>query len=454
MREMFLLGFLAAFLFAGFRRPFIFVLAYAYVDIVSPQQMTYLLMNKLSVSVVCFGLAVMSWVLIEDKKRARFAPRQGLMVLLFIYCMITTQSADFPLEAAMKWEWVWKALIFAIFLPLTLTTRLRIEALAVIMTLSIAAIIINGGIKTLGSGGGGYGQLKLLVHADYGLYETSTIAMVAISVIPIILYLKNNGTIFRPDWRVSLFCIALVFACLLIPIGTQARTGLVCAALLAVLALRHVKRPLLYIVGAVSMVAVTIPFLPQSFTDRMSTLQNTEGDQSASTRVQVWKWTWDYVQDHPTGGGFNAFLQNIIRYETQEKKSDGTSSEIVRKQVEDKGRAYHSSYFEMLGEQGFPGLIIWLAIHFIGLWRMEMLYRTYRKEPEDGNLWIARLAIALQQSHIVYLLGSLFVGIAFQPFVYMLVGMQIGLDVYAKRREEEALWRPVGKNKEPVFVEA
>jgi putative inorganic carbon (hco3(-)) transporter len=37
----------------------------------------------------------------------------------------------------------------------------------------------------------------------------------------------------------------------------------------------------------------------------------------------------------------------------------------------------------------------------------------------------------------------LFVGIAFQPFVYMLVALQISLDTYLARRRTEAAWRPI-----------
>ena len=42
----------------------------------------------------------------------------------------------------------------------------------------------------------------------------------------------RHGTIFKPDRRVQAFCIALVFACLLIPVGTSTRTGLLCIGLL------------------------------------------------------------------------------------------------------------------------------------------------------------------------------------------------------------------------------
>ena len=109
----------------------------------------------------------------------------------------------------------------------------------------------------------------------------------------------------------------------------------------------------------------------------------------------------------------------------------------------DQARAYHSAYFEMLGEQGWPGLILWLIIHFGGLIRMEILRARYR--DRDGSEWISSLANALQQGHFIYLIGSLFVGIAFQPFVYMLVGMQIGLDTYAGRKAREEAAKPFGR---------
>src|SRR3546814_6437920 len=65
-----------------------------------------------------------------------------------------------------------------------------------------------------------------LFRSNSGLYEGSTISAVAIAIIPIILWFPRFGTIFPPDWRVKTFCYALAFACLLIPIGTSTRTGL------------------------------------------------------------------------------------------------------------------------------------------------------------------------------------------------------------------------------------
>lgn len=446
MRDLIFVAFLAAFFAGGFRKPFLFVLAYVYIDIVSPQRLTYILLNSVPISLIAVGLCVAGWALVDDKRDSRVGPRQLLILLLLLYCWLTTRNADFPVEALDKWGWVWKALAFAAFLPLTLRTKLRIEALLLIMILSASSIIIVGGIKTIASGGGGYGSLNLMVDNNSGLYEGSTISTVAIAIIPLILWFSRYGTIFRPDWKVRTFCYALVFSCLLIPVGTSTRTGLLCIGLVAVLMLRDTKRKVLYlgILGVLGLAAV--PLLPSTFTDRMSTIKTYKADESASTRLAVWKWTWEYAKDHPLGGGFEMYRQNQIRYDTEKVEGQEGNLSIDRKLTIDKARAFHSAYFEMLGEQGYPGLALWLIINLTGIIRMEVIRHRYRKAPPD-QAWITPLAGALQSGHLVYLLGAAFIAIAFQPFVYMLIGAQIGLDTYLNRKRIEAAWRPLRKER-------
>lgn len=445
VRDLAFVAFLLAIFGLGLRRPFMFVLAYVYIDVVSPQRMSYFLLNAFPISAVAVAFAVITWAAFDDKKDVRVAPRQGLMAGLLVYCWWTTSNADFPIDAAFKWDWVWKALAFAIFLPLTLRTKLRIEGLLLFMLLSVATIIIVGGVKTVLSGGG-YGELKLLVSNNSGLFEGSIISAVAICVIPIILWFMRFGTIFPPDWRVKLFGTGLILACLLMPVGTQARTGLVCIALLAVLMLRDVKRRLVYIACAGALGMLAIPFLPAAFTARMGTISTYQADASASTRIEVWKWTWDYVKTKPFGGGFEAYRQNQIKYDKIERVGEGPNITVVRTPEIDKARAYHSAYFEMLGEQGWPGLILWLMIHLGGIFRMEVLRRRYWKAPAE-QAWISPLATALQHAHLIYLSGALFVGIALNPFVYMLVGAQIGLDTYLARKRAEEGHQPMQRRR-------
>lgn len=422
----------------GLGRPFIWVLAYLYIDILAPQKIGWTLTPMLPISLIAFLLAFAGWAVADPKANVRFTLRQGILATLLVYCFMTLQWADFPVDAAFKWEWVWKALVFAVFLPLTLTTRLRIEAAALTMVLTSGAIIIATGMKTA-LGGGGYESLYFFVNNNSGLYESSTLSTVAIGIIPLILWFTRHGTVFPPDWRVKAFAYALIFACLLVPVGTEARTGLVCLAVLALVSLRDVKRRMTFLIGGAMMALVALPFLPSSYYERMALIADHKQDESASTRVAVWRWTFDYALENPTGGGFDAFRGNRFAYDMPVKQELGENTVAIEYQeVVDEGRAYHSAFFEVLGEQGWPGLVIWLWFQGLGLWQMERIRRRWRSRTAAGEQWQGPLASALQVAQIIYLVGALFQGIAYQPFIMMLAGLQIGLWTYCRRHDSRA----------------
>lgn len=434
MTDLFLLGFFALFLLFGLKRPFLWVCLYLYVDILVPQKIGFGPITGIPLSLIAFGAAFGGWLFLDKKTRLTFTFRQGLMLFLVCWAFFTLQGAQFQEAAAYKWDWVWKTMVFAIFLPFTVTTKLRFETAALVMVLTVGAIIISGGIKTV-LGGGGYGDLSLFINENYGLYESSTLSTVAVAIIPLIYWFTRHGTIFPPNILVKLFALGLTGACLLIPIGTEARTGLVCIAMLGLLVLRESKYKLLMIVGGVLLCVAAFPFLPQSYADRMATMMTAEEDESASTRVAVWEWTLEYVEEKPLGGGFEAYRANSFTYRMPQTSGEGNMTTTRYEKVVDEGRAYHSAIFEMLGEQGWPGLGAWLLLQAVGLVSMERLRRRMRKKGDPRLEWLGHLAIALQYAQLIYLVGALFQGIAWQPFIMMLAGLQIALAVYARRHD-------------------
>lgn len=439
MRDFVLLAFIAAFLLLGLKRPFAWVLLYLYIDIVTPQKVGWGLIGELQLSLIAFLAAFAGWLFFDSKQGSRLSLRQGLIVALLLWCGFTTLIADYPEAAAAKWDWVWKSLFFAAFLPLTLRTKLRVEAAALIMVLSAASIIISAGIKTVLSGGG-YGILVALVQDNSGLYEGSTLSTVAIAIIPLIWWAARHGTIFPRSKLTMAFGMALIFAALLVPVGTQTRTGLICIAVLAVMLLRSVRYRFLYAgLGMIALFAA-LPFLPASYTERMATITEFRADQSASTRVQVWAWTYEYAKQNPLGGGFDAYIGNSFTYQTREVNEVGGTQVTESRTITEESRAYHSAYFELLGEQGWVGLGLWLWLQLAGLWQMERIQRKLKgsDRPEDQR-WRS-LAIALQQGQVIYLVGAVFIGVGYQPFMFKLLGLQIALSIILQRqwkRKEE-----------------
>ena len=445
MRDLFLIGFLAAILLAGCRRPFLFLCTYIYVDIVSPQRLSYYLLSSVPVSLIVFTACFIGWGIADDKSLAKPTPRQILLLCLLLFCGFTTLTADFPDAAQEKWDWVWKALVFTVFMPVTLYTRVRIEGILLFMLLSMSSIAVVGGAKTL-AGGGGYGVLNLMVSNNSGMYESSTISTFAVCSVPLIRYMSRYSTLMPPSLFTRLYWYALMFACVLIPIGTQTRTGLLCIVLVAVLELRAARRPLLYMALLGGIVVAAIPLLPKSYTERMHTIQGYKADASAATRLAVWRWTIEYAKSHPFGGGFEAYIGNKLEVDMSYKTSDGSTVRVIGY---DAGRAFHNAYFEMLGEQGYPGLAMFLLIHLIGIFRMEIVRRTYRKEAGE-HAWVSPLAAALQHGHLVYLLGCSFVGIAFQPYIYFMVAVEIGFDRYVQTYVHKRVWNPFRRRRRDV----
>ena len=67
MRDLIFVAFLFAFIGVGFRRPFLFVLCFCYVDIVAPQRLSYFLINALPVSLIV--MTILDELLIHRKEK-------------------------------------------------------------------------------------------------------------------------------------------------------------------------------------------------------------------------------------------------------------------------------------------------------------------------------------------------------------------------------------------------
>lgn len=441
MRDIFIVLMLLFLFVAAFKRPFLMTLAYMYVDLVQPQKVSYYLVNSVPVSLIFGAAAVLFFLLFDDKRRLHFGRLQALMLLFLAWITFTTFNAQIPEAAWPKWDWAWKSIIFGAFMPLVLQTRQRIEGALLVMVLCVGTLTITGGIKTL-TGGGGYGTMRLLVDSNTGLYEGSTISAISIALIPLIVYLYRFNSIVPKSWITLAFTAGLIFASLLIPIGTEARTGLVCIAVLGALLFLRVRYKIVYAIAAAAVVLVALPLLPSSFTERMATITAYEEDNSASTRVAVWGWTLDFVAEHPFGGGFNVYKLNKIEVTMRSRTGDANNSAEETRVVEDEARAFHSSYFEVLGEHGYPGLAIYLALLGTMMWQLRRLYKRFRASSDHH--WIADLARSLGHTMIIYMVGSLFVGIAFQSTLYFLLAFGASLVNVGARlgAPETTAWQP------------
>ncbi|MGB3721351.1 MAG: DUF5935 domain-containing protein [Pacificimonas sp.] len=434
MRDLFLFGILLIFFFASFRAPYFMALGYLWVDILQPQRMAYYVFNQLPVAMIMGAGALASFILFDKEKRLRFSLLQFLILLLVVYSTLTTFGWAI-LPTTDKWDWTTKALLFSVFLPMVFTTRRRIEVALGVILFSICAITLSGALKTL-AGSSGYGSLSFIVGNNTGLFEGSILSTTALSMLPMLWWFYRHNTLLPPTKLSLLATFGISVSFLLVPIAAEARTGFVAMGVLAAMIWWRSKRKILIGGGIFLLAVAATPFVPQSFWDRMSTIETYQSDESASTRIAVWKWTWDFVADHPLGGGFDIYKTNNLEIEMSRTTETDGNIDTQTFTSTDRARAFHSSYFEMLGELGYPGFIIWISIVILAFWQSRVLVsreKRYRKtfEPDIPQMkdseWAGSFGTAVSTFLPVYMAGSLFVGIAFQPAFYSIVALMISV---------------------------
>ncbi|EGU38396.1 O-antigen ligase family protein [Vibrio splendidus] len=142
----------------------------------------------------------------------------------------------------------------------------------------------------------------------------------------------------------ALVCLLLLAAI----IATQSRGGLLgCIAVIGIFAWKLIQSKLLLMSGGA--IAVVILYLVAGISDRASGGAAEEGiDESAMGRIYAWEAAFKMALDNPlTGVGLNNFFSNYFFYSSY---WDGLN------------HAVHSTWFGVLAETGFIGLIIFVAL--------------------------------------------------------------------------------------------
>lgn len=428
MRSLFLLFVFLGYTAIGIGVPFIATLGYVWVDLLKPQQLAWGIMTSIPVAAILFGSAFFGYLLFDRRSPPKVSALMILLCVFAVWVTMTTFWAEVPDRAWVKWDWAFKVLIFSIFVPFVIRSRVQIEAFLLTYLFSVSGVAIAFGVKTFFTGGAGYGQAYALNLGNSGIGESSTMAIACVMLIPVIFYMSKHSVIFRGIPALKYLSFGLAFLFLLAIIGSHARTGLVATAVIAGFYFLLSNRKFLFSVCVAFLMVASVPFLSDEWGERMQTIKTFEQDQSASNRIAVWRWTLGYVASNPLGGGFDAFFINKI--ETPIVKIDENGERRVEI-VEQYGRAFHSNYFEVLGEHGWLGLVLYLAILSV---TVSMLWNL-RKMSAMGLApgWIGDLSTALFIGLTGFLVGGAFVGIAFQPIFYHFASIAIALRQYVLR---------------------
>jgi probable O-glycosylation ligase (exosortase A-associated) len=186
--------------------------------------------------------------------------------------------------------------------------------------------------------------------------------------------------------------------------------------------------------AAVAVAALLVlPVLPQQFWDRMSsiTAPAEERDDSQQARLHFWQVAVAMANDRPWFGvGHRGYEPAYNDYDF----SDGQY---------ERNRAVHSAWFGVLGELGYPGLVLFLSIVVSSLLTCRRVRLAARRGELPGPL--GAYAIGLESSLVAFMIGGSFVSFHYCEMLWHFFALSVALErvavaeaaVNRARREEQ-----------------
>jgi probable O-glycosylation ligase (exosortase A-associated) len=216
----------------------------------------------------------------------------------------------------------------------------------------------------------------------------------------------------------------------LVVLLTYSRGALLGIATVMVVIVVKTRHKVLAGVALVLAAMAVLSFAPAKWQQRMDNFFVGKLDQSAHQRLVSWKFAWNVAEAYPiTGGGMQCFTPEMFaRFSKEQLPGGGLSS------------GPHSIYFQMLGEQGFVGLGLFLTLVGACLLSLRKLRKLVRDSPPSQ--WVVPYANGLEGSLFAFLVSGAFLGRAYFDLFYQLVAGTIILKILHRMEVVQLLTQP------------
>ena len=392
-----------------FVKPFVGVLVWYWLGLMNPHRISWTLTNQ-PFALLTVGVLLVS-ILVSRKER-KYLPWTPIVVTLgafWLWMLVTTIFAFYPNLAWAQWDKIWKIMLTTYIAIMMLTSKARILALVTVAGISLGFWGVKGGVFTLLSGG----VYKVWGPPGSFIGDNNAMALATIMTIPIIFFLRLMAT-----YRIlKVLLLMAAILCVFSALGSQSRGALLGLLALAVFFALKSRRKVQYLFLIAILAPVGFLFMPDAWHERMGTIATYEQDGSAMGRIHAWHMAFNLAMHEPLGGGFETFNSGVYAIYLPQFMSHALDA--------------HSIWFEILGEQGFIGLALFLTLGALTFFKCRQVIRLTAGVPE--RRWMGDLAAMIQASLFAYAVTGSFLGLAYFDYLYLLVALTVGLDVVLRK---------------------
>ncbi|HEY0100185.1 MAG TPA: O-antigen ligase family protein [Pyrinomonadaceae bacterium] len=329
-------------------------------------------------------------------------PREvNLVLLLCVAALLSIPFAIDPGEAWGTFNYIFiKAVIMFIVIVNVVRTPLRLKGM-IFLGLAIGCVLSVGAINDYRLGRFVVGDERVagVVGGMFG--NPNDLALHLVTMIPLAvgLLLSTRNLLAKPFYAL---CALLMVGGVIASFSRGAFIGLLGASMVLAWKLGRRNRFLMIILIGVFLVAL-LALAPGEYTERISSIGSVSRDASSSSRRDLLVRSIIVAIANPVFGvGMGNFHIVSIR-------------ELVS----------HNAYTQVAAEMGLAAMCIYIMMLVVPLKRLRLIeHATY--ETRRGSR-IYYLSVALQASLVAYMMSSFFGSVAYQFYVYYLIGYAVAL---------------------------
>ena len=427
MRDFVLLAFVLGSIPVCFVSPYYGVLMYYWISYFNPHRFTWSYAYDFPVALV-IAIPTLVGAVFARKSMRSLAVRESVLLMAlwfwfyatYLYANSVPFFAGHMMDARYEVSHISKILLMSFVMIVIVSTRERLRGLMLVTAASIGMLAIKGTLFGLRTGG----ESRVWGPPDSFLSDNNSFGLAVNMCLPFFFYLAREE---KNRWiRLALY------ACFICGIGsvllTYSRGGLLgLAVVLGAIAMNSRRKFIGGLLLALAALSV-ISFAPQAWMDRMGQFAQGSLDSSAEERLVAWQTAWNFSHEYPiTGGGFDTIPDaNVFqRYQPGPLPGGFLST------------GPHSIYFQLLGDQGFVGLGLFLLLTGSCFWTLFRVRRQARRLPTAS--WWTSYTHMLEISILAFLTSGAFLGFVYLDVIYEVMGAVAVVNVLFRKEVEAFL---------------
>jgi probable O-glycosylation ligase (exosortase A-associated) len=410
-------------MYGAFKRPFIGLGLWIWTAMFFPNAWVYGIASGIRYNLLISAATIFTYIFSKPKNKLELGSTGVLLLMFLAWTTFTSIYAMAPSNIVWDfWNEFLKTTLLFVLMTLAILKKRHIDFFLWCLVLSIGFYAALEGLKFIASGG----AHKIEGLAGHTLGDRNELAVAFSMMLPITFYLLEEFG--KKSVLIRAGLIGLILLLVISIIGTLSRGGAIALSVVGVYLFLKSKRKILLLVISLILGSLCFGLIPSDWFTRMDTMHDIADDSSFMGRVVAWKLSFILATLHPfVGGGFKS-LEFLPVWVTL-SQSFGTFSFFPTGNSypdPNMSHAAHSIYFQVLGEHGFVGLLLFLSILVTAFRKAGKVAKTVAKM--GGPTWIINLSVALRLTIFTYCVGGAALSFAYFDMTYAVCALVIVLE--------------------------